>query len=195
MHIREALEKRATLETEIEIFLRLDGQQKLTIDLPIPFFPHLLKSMAFYAQWDLTVHARGDIVEVDSHHLIEDTGIVLGDAFRHALGNDQPIRRFSTFFIPMDESFSMAAVDLGGRPFLVYEAPELGERVGDFETFLIEEFLRAFVNHAQITLHTKIWWGKNGHHCLESLFKALGKTLGEAAEFSGNYIPSTKGTI
>jgi len=192
--MREALKKRTTQETEVEIFLRFEGQQQITIDLPVPFFPHLLKSLAFFANWDLTVRARGD-VEIDYHHLIEDTGIVLGDTFRAAIGETKNIQRYSTHFIPMDESFSMVAVDLGGRPFLLYEVPHWGDRVGDFEGVLVEEFLRAFVNHAQLTLHAKTWWGNNGHHILESLFKALGKALGEAVEFSGKSIPSTKGII
>lgn len=194
MQKREALKKRATLETDIEIYINLDGQQQINLDLPIPFFPHLLKSMAFYAEWDLKVKARGD-VEVDYHHLVEDLGIVLGEAFRAALGEIKNIQRYSTQFIPMDDALSMVSVDLSGRPFLYYDVPIGSKKVGDFEVDLIEEFLKAFTNNARITLHNKAWWGKNGHHILESLFKALGKALKEAVELNNKTIPSTKGII
>jgi len=191
---REALIKRSTLETDIEIYIHLDGQHQITIDLPIPFFPHLLKSLAFYANWDFSIKAHGD-VEVDFHHLVEDIGIVLGEAFRTALGETKNIQRYSTQFIAMDEALSMVSIDVGGRPFLYYDVPIGSQLVGDFEVGLIEEFLRAFTNHAHLTLHSKLWWGKNGHHILESLFKALGKALKEAVKLNGETIPSTKGII
>jgi imidazoleglycerol-phosphate dehydratase len=191
---REALKKRTTLETDIEIYIHLDGHQQINFDLPIPFFPHLLKSMAFFADWDLNIKARGD-VEVDFHHLVEDIGIVLGEAFRAAIGEIKNIQRYSNQFIPMDEALSMVSIDVGGRPFLYYDVPIGSQLVGDFEVALIEEFLRAFANHSQITIHSKLWWGKNGHHILESLFKALGKALKEAAKLNGETIPSTKGII
>ncbi|MCX6089648.1 MAG: imidazoleglycerol-phosphate dehydratase HisB [Atribacterota bacterium] len=192
--IRETQEKRESYETQIEVFLRLEGNGEISIDMPVPFFPHLLRSMAFYARWDLTLKARGD-VEVDIHHITEDTGIVLGQALRNVLDQDKQIQRFSTTFLPMDDAFSMAAVDLSGRSYLLYETPDLGDRVGDFEIPLVEEFLRALVNNTKMTLHAKIWWGKNNHHGLESLFKAIGKSLGDAAERTGHGIPSTKGLI
>ncbi|NLJ37580.1 MAG: imidazoleglycerol-phosphate dehydratase HisB [Candidatus Atribacteria bacterium] len=194
MQKREALKKRTSLETDIEIYIHLDGQQQINLDLSIPFFPHLLRSMAFYAEWDLKVKACGD-VEVDYHHLVEDLGIVLGEAFRTALGEIKNIQRYSTQFIPMDDALSMVSIDVGGRPFLYYDVPIGTKKVGDFEVDLIEEFLRAFTNNARITLHSKAWWGKNGHHILEALFKALGKALKEAVIFSDQTIPSTKGII
>jgi len=192
---REALIKRSTLETDIEIYIHLDGQHQITIDLPIPFFPHLLKSLAFYANWDFSIKSHGD-VEVDFHHLVEDTGIVLGEAFHTAIGEIKNINRYSTQFIPMDEALSMVSVDVSGRPFLYYDVPGCSKIVGGFEVDLIEEFLRAFTNNARITLHGKTWWGKNEHHILESLFKAMGKALNEAVALNDKtIIPSTKGTL
>jgi len=192
---REAQKRRITKETHIEVLLSLEGKGNIRIDMAIPFFPHLLESLAFHAGWDLTVHAQGDSERVDDHHTVEDVGIVLGEALAECLGEKKGVRRFATVFIPMDEVLSMVSVDLSGRPYLVYETPTLDTRIGSFETQLVEEFLRAFTYSAKITLHAKIWWGKNVHHCLESLFKAMGRALAEAGTIQGETIPSTKGTL
>ncbi|MDK2896535.1 MAG: imidazoleglycerol-phosphate dehydratase [Candidatus Atribacteria bacterium] len=194
METREATLKRSTRETEIELSLRLDGQREIALDLPMAFFPHILTSLAFHAGWDLKIKGRGDL-ETDAHHLVEDLGIVLGEALLEALGDKKGIQRFGHSFIPMDEALSMVAVDLGGRAFLKLDLPAIGERVGDFEINLIEEFLRSFSYGAKITLHAKIWWGYNPHHVLESLFKALGKAIGEAQKITGEVVPSTKGIL
>lgn len=195
MNQRTASRQRKTRETEIEVSLNLDGEGKIEITTDIPFFPHLLTSMAFHAGWDLHMKATGDLNSVDAHHTVEDMGIVLGEAFLECLGDKKGIKRFATVFIPMDEALSMASLDCSGRSYLFYETPTMGERVGEFETNLVEEFLRAFAYSAKITLHAKIWWGKNTHHCLEALFKAIGKALKEATTVSGGNIPSTKGTL
>ncbi|MCX7667558.1 MAG: imidazoleglycerol-phosphate dehydratase HisB [Atribacterota bacterium] len=190
-----ASRQRKTKETEIEIILNLDGEGKVEIEMDIPFFPHLLTSMAFHAGWDLRISASGDVKTVDAHHTVEDVGIVLGETFAECLGDKRGIKRFATVFIPMDDALSMVSVDCGGRAYFFYDVLEMGERVGEFETALVEEFFRAFTYSAKITLHAKIWWGKNNHHCLESLFKAAGKALHEATTISGETIPSTKGLL
>ncbi|MGC8778025.1 MAG: imidazoleglycerol-phosphate dehydratase HisB [Candidatus Caldatribacteriaceae bacterium] len=195
MERRRASRQRKTRETAIEVELCLDGGGNGEVNMDIPFFPHLLASMAFHAGWDLRITASGDVKLVDAHHTVEDVGIVLGEAFAECLGDKRGIKRFATVFIPMDEALSMVALDCSGRPYLRYETGPIGERVGDFEVALVEEFLRAFTYSAKITLHAKIWWGKNSHHCLESLFKAMGKALHEATTVSGETIPSTKGVL
>lgn len=192
---RKTFHKRETRETSIELELNLEGSGSSEIHMEIPFFPHLLKTLVFYAGWDLVLKAKGDL-EVDQHHTVEDTGIVLGEAFLKCLGEKKSIKRFAFSMVPMDEALAMSVVDLGGRPFLYLETPNLGERVGEFEIPLIEEFLRAFTNNAKITVHAKIWWGKNAHHCLEALFKSLGQALGEASKIANKQeIPSTKGIL
>jgi len=192
---REALVKRKTRETDIEVYLSLDGERDIQMEMDVPFFPHLLESMAFYAHWDLKIKAITSEFIDDYHHIVEDTGIVLGEALEKCLGDKKGIERFATVFIPMDEALSMVAIDLSGRPYLLWEKPDLGEKVGSFEVGLVKEFLQALVNNAKITLHAKIWWGENGHHCLEALFKALGKSLAQAANITSVYLPSTKGTL
>lgn len=196
MHQRKAFRERKTKETEIEVELNLDGEGQVTIDMDVPFFPHLLTSMAFHAGWNLRIKATGDTELVDAHHTVEDVGIVLGETFAACLNDKKGIKRFATVFIPMDEALSMVSLDCSGRAYFFYETPELTEKVGDFDVALVEEFCRAFTYSAKITLHAKIWWGKNSHHCLESLFKAMGKALREAtAVVGGEAIPSTKGVL
>ncbi|MEN3185219.1 MAG: imidazoleglycerol-phosphate dehydratase HisB [Atribacterota bacterium] len=192
---RTASRQRKTKETEIEVLLNLDGEGKADVEMDIPFFPHLLTSMAFHAGWDLGIRASGDAKLVDAHHTVEDVGIVLGEAFAECLKDKRGIRRFATAFIPMDDALSMVSVDCSGRAYFFYDVPEMGEHVGQFEVALVEEFFRAFTYSAKITLHAKIWWGKNNHHCLESLFKAAGRALCEATTIFGETIPSTKGLL
>lgn len=168
----------------------------MAISLNVPFFPHLLEALAFHAGWDLSLRAEGDEDRVDSHHVVEDVGIVLGEALGACLGDKKGIRRFGTAFVPMDDALSMAVLDLSGRPYLVYDAPFPPEmRVGDFEIVLLEDFLRAFTSSARLTLHAKIWWGKSAHHASEALFKAIGRALHEATQIVGDALLSTKGIL
>jgi imidazoleglycerol-phosphate dehydratase len=192
---REAHVQRSTKETEIEVYLNIDGGRHLSLDLKVPFFPHLVEALAFHAGWDLTLKARGD-THIDYHHVVEDVGIVLGEAFSQCLSDKKGIRRFGSALIPMDEALGMAAVDCGGRAYLVCDIPSsLGLWVGDFEVPLVEEFLKAFTSFARVTLHAKIWWGKNAHHALEALFKAVGQAFFEATQMVGDALPSTKGVL
>lgn len=191
---RTSTKQRKTQETDIDLSLNLNGTRKIDLDMDIPFFPHLLKSMVFHAGWDLRVRALGDL-EVDAHHTVEDVGIVLGQALREALDSGPAYRRFASCFIPMDEALAQAVVDVSGRAYLIYDAPHLPERVGCFPTELAEEFLRSLTSNARITLHAKIWWGKSAHHLLEALFKATGRALGEACRTSDEEVASTKGTL
>ncbi|MGQ9622487.1 MAG: imidazoleglycerol-phosphate dehydratase HisB [Candidatus Caldatribacteriaceae bacterium] len=192
---REAHVRRTTKETEIEVYLNIDGGRRLSLDLKVPFFPHLVEALAFHAGWDLTLKARGD-THVDYHHVVEDVGIVLGEAFSQCLSDKKGIQRFGSALIPMDESLGMAAVDCSGRAYLVCDIPSsLGLWVGDFEIPLVEEFLRAFTSFACVTLHAKIWWGRSAHHALEALFKAVGRAFFEATRVVGDILPSTKGVL
>lgn len=176
--------------------LRLEGERRIAVSLDVPFFPHLLEALAFHAGWDLSLRAEGDMERVDNHHVVEDVGIVLGEALHTCLGDKKGIRRFGEAFIPMDDALGMAVLDLSGRPYLVYEAPFPPEaRVGNFEVVLLEEFLRAFTSSARLTLHAKIWWGKNAHHASEALFKAIGRALHEATQVMGDTLLSTKGIL
>lgn len=188
--------RRTTKETDVEVFLRLEGERRITVALFVPFFPHLLEALAFHAGWDLSLRAEGDAERVDDHHVVEDVGIVLGEALHACLGDKKGIRRFGEAFVPMDDALSMAVLDLSGRPYLVYDIPfPPGTRIGNFEMALLEEFLRAFTSSARLTLHAKIWWGKNAHHASEALFKAVGRALHEATQVVGDTLLSTKGIL
>jgi len=193
---RSAHVNRTTTETQIDITLSLDGEGSYTINTGVPFFNHLLELFAKHARFDLTIHAEGDI-EVDFHHLVEDTGIVLGEAFKKCLGEKGGISRFSSRCIPMDEALVRVCADLSGRPYLHYGV-ELDEpAIVHFNAQLIEEFFRAFVNSSGITLHIDCIRGKNAHHVLEAAFKGFARALYDASEilFPESEIPSTKGTL
>ncbi len=193
---REAQLRRTTKETEVEVFVNIDGTRQIDIVLNVPFFPHLLEALAFHAGWDLVLRAEGDQERVDNHHIVEDVGIVLGEALHQCLADKKGLQRFGSAFVPMDEALGMAVVDLSGRPYLVYDVPSsLGPKVGNFEVILLEEFLRSFTSFARFTLHAKIWWGKNAHHAFEALFKATGRALHEAVQVRGDVLPSTKGIL
>ncbi|MFN3698627.1 MAG: imidazoleglycerol-phosphate dehydratase HisB [Dictyoglomus sp.] len=187
--MRRAEIERETKETYVRVNLNIDGNGNFTGDFPIPYYKHLISTLCFYAGWNLNISAKGDI-EVDFHHLVEDTGIVLGRAFLEAIKNSK-FRRFSHKIIPMDEALVMVAVDISGRSFLVFR--------DDNEILkgsLIKEFLRGFVNNAQFTLHIWILSGENIHHTEEAIFKALGLALKEAgAENKDDNSMSTKGRI
>src|SRR5690349_17295414 len=185
--------ERATAETQVRVTLNLDGSGQASLQTSVPFLDHLLNSLARHGRFDLEVTAKGDI-EIDDHHTIEDIGIVLGQAFSRALGEKRGIARFGSMLAPMDEALARAVVDISGRPFLVYEAPALVPWVGRFDTALAEEFWRAFVNNAAITLHLDLLRGKNAHHMLEALFKSTGLALHAATRIvvQGGAVPSTK---
>ncbi len=190
---RRAIVGRVTAETRVQITLDLDGDGHHDIHTPVPFLNHLLNAFARHGRFDLTVEARGD-TEIDDHHTVEDIGIVLGQALQSALRDKRGIARFGSAYAPMDEALARAALDISGRPFLVYEAPGVAPWVGHFDTALVEEFWRAFATHAAITFHLDLLRGRNAHHALEALFKSAGLALYAATRIiaPGGAVPSTK---
>jgi len=194
---RQARVERKTKETEIAIQLGLDGTGSSKVKTPIPFFSHMLEAWSKHALMDLAVDAQGDI-EVDQHHTVEDVGIVLGQALKQALGDKKGIVRFGTGTIPMDETLVSSAVDLSGRPFLVFSVPVARSRVSNFDLDLLPEFFRAFAFNAEITLHVTMHYGHNLHHITEAVFKAVGRALAQASRHDPRItgiLPSTKGTL
>ncbi|SFE15132.1 imidazoleglycerol-phosphate dehydratase [Lentibacillus persicus] len=194
--MRKASINRKTSETAISAELALDGKGVSQIDTGIGFFDHMLTLMTKHGLFELTLRCDGDL-EVDQHHSVEDTGIVLGQAFKEALGDKAGITRYASVTTPMDEALSFISVDVSGRPYLVYNVDGLKDKAGTFDTELTEEFFRAFVNHAGITLHINLAYGSNTHHIIESIFKGFGRVLDQAASVSGRIegIPSTKGSL
>ena len=195
--MRNSLIERNTSETAIRLSLSLDGNGNGNICTGCGFLDHMLSLFARHGRFDLTVDAKGDI-QVDYHHLAEDVGIVLGRAFGEALGEMRGIRRYGSLLLPMDEALVMVAIDISGRAMLAYHMEIPTQKVGDFDTELVEEFLRGFVRAFGITLHVRQMSGTNSHHIIEALFKGLGQALRQAVEQdprSSGEIPSTKGTI
>ena len=184
---------RRTNETDIALTLSLDGGD-IGISTGIGFFDHMLNSFAVHSGFGLTVKAIGDLT-VDGHHTVEDVGIVLGRAFNEAIGDKAGIKRFSSCFLPMDETLAFAAVDISGRPFLKYDAQKNWQMIGDYDASLTEEFFRAFAINAGITLHMKVEYGTNAHHMTEALFKAAARALSDASTVIGSEIPSSKGSL
>ena len=186
---------RETKETKVEIEINLDGGEN-KISSGIGFFNHMLNLFASHGHFGLNLKCEGDL-EVDGHHSVEDIGICLGSAIKIALGDKRGINRYGTFFLPMDETLAFVSLDISGRPFLVCELGELAPMIGNFDTELVEEFLRALAFNTGITLHAKILYGKNSHHKIEGIFKALGHALRIAVDINDkfNEIPSTKGII
>ena len=187
---------RETNETKVSVEINLDGGGKNKISTGIGFFDHMLNLFGAHGQFDLSVDCAGDL-EVDGHHSVEDIGIALGQAIKNALGDKRGINRYGTFFLPMDESLALVSLDISGRPFLVYDAGELAPVIGSFDTELTEEFLRALAFNAGITLHVKVLYGKNSHHKVEAIFKALGHALriAVAKDEKVSGVPSTKGVL
>lgn len=187
---------RQTAETKIRLILNLDGAGTSTIQTGIGFFDHMLTLLAKHGGFDLAVACDGDI-EVDGHHTVEDIGIVLGQAFAKVTADKRGMARYGSWLLPMDETLIMAAVDISGRPYLVYDAPVDAPMIGAYDTELTEEFLRAFVVHAGITLHIKKVHGKNAHHIVEGIFKALGRILRQATRIDTSIqgVLSTKGSL
>ncbi len=193
---RTASIERVTGETNIKIMLGLDGTGRTQVNTGIGFFDHMLILLGKHGLFDLTVDANGDLA-VDGHHTVEDTGIVLGQALAKALGDKAGIKRYGTAFVPMDEALAMVALDISGRPYLVFDAVLPAEKVGQFDSELTEEFLRALAVHAGLTLHVRLLSGKNTHHIIEAIFKALGRALAEATRRDERIqgVMSTKGMI
>lgn len=193
---RTAQITRNTNETKITMTLNLDGSGRADIHTGIGFFDHMLNSLARHGFFDLTVHVDGDLV-VDTHHTIEDTGIVLGEAIRQAVGDKKGIVRYGSSLLPMDEALVLCALDLCGRPYLVYDLTLDRERVGDLETEMIQEFFYAVSYGAQMNLHLKQLSGRNNHHIIEAAFKAFAKALDTATGFDSRLtdVLSTKGSL
>lgn len=196
MRERIGLVSRKTKETDITLSINLDGQGKNQIDTGIPFFDHMLDGFARHGLFDLEVSVKGD-VKVDSHHTIEDTGIVLGQAVAEALGDKKGIRRYGYFILPMDETLALGAVDLSGRPFLNFQAEFTVPRLGDMDTEMVREFFYAVSYSAAMNLHLKILDAGNNHHMAEALFKAFGKALDMAVSEEPRIkdVWSTKGSL
>ena len=189
--------KRTTAETDIALKINLDGKGNAEVNTGVPFLDHMLDLFARHSSFDLEVSCKGD-TDVDAHHTTEDVGIVLGKAFKEALGDKKGINRYGDVILPMDESLILCAVDLSGRAYLSYDVEIYAERVGSFDTELLEEFLRAFAFNAEINLHVKKLDGRNAHHIIEGCFKALARALKEAAaidKVSPDALPSTKGVL
>lgn len=196
MDIRKAQVSRKTSETDIEINICLDGTGKCEADTGIGFFDHMLNSFARHGLFDLKVKVQGDLY-VDSHHTIEDTGIVLGEAIKKALGDKKGIRRFGYFILPMDETLVLASLDLSGRPYLNFQVPLTVERVGMMDTEMVKEFFYAISYSCGMNLHLKLLDGSNNHHIIEAAFKAFAKALDQAVSYDERItdVLSTKGSL
>jgi imidazoleglycerol-phosphate dehydratase len=186
--------QRETKETKVDVDLVVDGAGASEISTGIPFFDHMLEQLGKHAGFDLKIAATGDL-EVDLHHTVEDVGIVLGNALREALGDKRGVRRFANALVPLDEALVQVALDLSGRPFLVYEVTPVSEWIGTFDPQLAEEFWKGFVDGARVTLHVRSVTGKNGHHVIEASFKGVARALRDAVKVEGDQVPSTKGTL
>ena len=196
--MRRGTVTRGTKETSIEVSLDLDGAGVIEVSSGIPFFDHMVSQLGKHGGWDLTVRAVGDL-EVDTHHTVEDVGIAVGEAFRQAVGDKAGVRRFASIDVPLDEALLEVAVDLSGRPFLHYDVPlrddVLPLGTPPFDPQLAEEFWRAFVTTAGITLHLRMRSGRNSHHILEASFKGVARALRDAVRIEGDGVPSTKGLL
>jgi imidazoleglycerol-phosphate dehydratase len=195
--MREASIERNTKETQISGKLRIEGEGKYQISTGIRFLDHMLELFGKHGAFDLDLNARGDL-DVDQHHTVEDTGIVLGDLFSKALGDRRGINRAGYFVQPMDETLALAAVDLGGRPALVYDQQVNVIHVGDLQTELLEDFFSGFVNHAGANLHVKVMYGRSNHHKIEAIFKCFARAMRFACstdERLKDQLPSTKGLL
>lgn len=187
---------RVTKETDIKLDLSLDGTGKSDISTGIGFFDHMLTGFAKHGFFDLSLAVNGDL-EVDGHHTVEDTGIVLGQAIKEAVGDKKGIKRFGQFILPMDDALVLCAIDLGGRPYLNFDASFSSERVGYLETQLVQEFFYAITYTAGMNLHMKVLDGRNDHHIIEAMFKAFAKALDMATSYDERIsdVLSTKGTL
>ena len=190
---RTATIERNTKETQISVQLDLDGGE-VQVNTGIGFFDHMLTAFGFYAGIGLKLTAKGDLY-VDGHHTVEDTGIVLGQAIREALGDRKGVRRFGSAYVPMDEALAFTALDFSNRPYLVFDAEMPQERIGEYDSCLTLEFMRAVAHNAGITLHQKCFYGVNAHHITEGLFKSFGLAVKDAVKIEGTGVTSTKGVL
>lgn len=196
MQARQATIHRKTSETDIELFLCLDGEGNAQVDTGIGFFDHMLKSFAKHGMFDLNLKVTGDLI-VDCHHTIEDVGIVLGEAVKKALGDKKSIRRYGDIILPMDEALILCAIDLSGRPYLVFDCDLTAPMIGEYDTQMTREFFYAVTSSAKMNLHMKKIDGINDHHIVEACFKSFAKSLMEAVSINPRItdVLSTKGTI
>ncbi|KIE53076.1 MAG: imidazoleglycerol-phosphate dehydratase [marine actinobacterium MedAcidi-G3] len=194
---RQAQHRRTTKETQIDLSIDVDGSGQIEVSTGLPFFDHMISQLGKHSRFDLTVKCEGDI-DIDAHHTVEDVGIALGEAFAEALGDKQGVRRFASMTVPLDEAAVEVVLDLSGRPFLHYEIDPPGEKIlGDppFDPQLCEEFWRAFVMAAGITLHLVLIRGRNTHHIIEASFKGAARALYDAVVVADEVLPSTKGVL
>ena len=193
---RRAEVRRRTKETAVVLKLNLDGSGKHSVVTGIPFFDHMLSLLAYHSRMDLSVKAKGDI-GVDAHHTVEDVGICLGDGIRKALGEAKGIQRYGATMIPMDETLVSIALDVSMRPCLVFQMKLRRSKIGTFDPELVEEFFKALCNHARMTLHINLLYGRNSHHMVEAVFKGFGRALREAVSIDerASQVPSTKGVL
>ncbi len=194
---RTASAERITKETKIAVAVDVDGTGLTDCSTGLPFFDHMLDQLGRHGGMDLTLHATGDL-EIDAHHTVEDSGIILGEVLRQALGDKRGVRRFASIRVPLDEAVVEAVLDLSGRPFLHYDIDPPGVKIlGDppFDPQLMEEFWRAFVGSAGITLHLTMVRGRNTHHLIEASVKAAARAIRDAVRVEGSELPSTKGTL
>jgi len=193
---RRAEVRRRTKETAVVLKLNLDGSGKHSVVTGIPFFDHMLSLLAHHSRMDLSVKAKGDI-GVDAHHTVEDVGICLGDGIRKALGEAKGIQRYGATMIPMDETLVSIALDVSMRPCLVFQMKLRRSKIGTFDPELVEEFFKALCNHARMTLHINLLYGRNSHHMVEAVFKGFGRALREAVSIDerASQVPSTKGVL
>ena len=192
--VREARIKRKTKETDVEIYINLDGEGRYCIDTPIGFLNHMLESFAKHGKFDLEVSAMGD-VDVSYHHTVEDVGITLGQAVGKALGDRRGIERYGHFILPMDEALVLSSIDISGRPLFFYEDRDLRGTITGFDFELIWEFFKGFALESKSTLHIRVITGEILHHVAEACFKSFGKALKMAVSIGSKEIPSTKGVI
>lgn len=188
--------KRKTNETDIALSLSIDGKGSAQILTGVGFFDHMLELFTKHGLFDMNIEAKGDL-GVDSHHTVEDVGIVLGQAIKNALGDKKSIKRYGSSYLPMDEALALVALDIGGRPFLVFQADFSSDKMGEMDTELVEEFFRAVAFNAGLNLHIKVFYGSNNHHIAEAIFKAFGRALDEATRVDERIVGvmSTKGTL
>ena len=193
--MRTARVERKTKESSVLVEINLDGSGNVSVETGVPFFDHMMSQLGKHSGIDLTIQTKGDI-EVDSHHTVEDTSLAFGQALREALGDKAGIRRFGDALVPIDESLTQVAIDLSGRPYLVYRQPEIVELIGTFDTTLGKHIWESIVAEARIAIHIRVLEGRNAHHVFESQFKAVARALREAIKLDGVAgIPSTKGTL
>jgi imidazoleglycerol-phosphate dehydratase len=193
--MRTARIERKTKESSVLVELNLDGTGNVSVETGVPFFDHMMSQLGKHSGIDLTIKTNGDI-EVDSHHTVEDTALAFGQALREALGDKSGIRRFGDALVPIDESLTQVAIDLSGRPYLVYRQPEIVELIGTFDTTLGKHIWESIVAEARIAIHIRVLEGRNAHHVFESQFKAVARALRDAIKLDGVAgIPSTKGTL